>query len=60
MITMPMCWKCTNLEKKPAEDGRSFVMIGCKVKPEITCFEQARTLCPLLGQPGTVKNPGQK
>ena len=53
MITMPMCWKCCyQVITEQADDfGYTFfTLIGCEANDDITSYNDARTMCPLIGK----------
>ena len=57
---IPMCWKCSNRITKDATDdsqvqfiasalgAKSTVLIGCKEEPNIKCYDDACSMCPLF------------
>jgi hypothetical protein len=51
MDRIPMCWKCGAAILDPdGENPGAFILVGCYNQSEITNYEQARQLCPLLSQ----------
>lgn len=53
-INFPLCNKCCNaiIEWKETDFGRCGILTGCKECVKIKSFEDAKSLCPLLGKEG--------
>jgi hypothetical protein len=47
---IPMCWKCADgLFAEGTEGGRSVkIMKGCRVNPDISNYNDAEKMCPLM------------
>lgn len=43
----PMCWKCTHVFMERMVDG-SYTITGCQQNPDIHCWEDAKTMCPVM------------
>ena len=47
-FNIPLCWKCANRITAPITDSKAFTLVGCKECKEITDYNSAQELCPVL------------
>jgi len=53
--SIPMCWKCRDMvshEENESNGLVKWVMTGCEGNPEIKCYKDAETMCPLQNRGG--------